>query len=47
MIAGGLFAGGKSELRRAGRFVTRTGGDPGKVPQKTYRRVTGKGEKAR
>jgi len=29
--------GGKSELRRAGWFVTRTSGDRWKVPQKIYR----------
>jgi hypothetical protein len=47
MIAG-LTAGGKSELHRAGWFVTRTPGDRGKVPQKIHRPVhRGKGEMAR
>ncbi len=47
MIAPALSRGGKSELCRAGWFVTRTPGDRGKVPQKTNRLVTGKGETAR
>ena len=39
---------GKSELYRAGWFVTRTPGDRGKVPQKTNRLIlSGKGETAR
>ena len=40
---------GKSELRRAGWFVTRTPGDRRKVPQKIYRRIFGfgKGEMVR
>ena len=33
--------GGKSELRRAGWFVTRTPSDRRKVPQKIYRPFTG------
>lgn len=48
MIAPARRRRGKSELCRAGWFVTRTPGDRGKVPQKTDRLIeSGKGETAR
>jgi len=47
VTAGEIIARGKSELHRAGCWVTPRGGDPGKVPQKPNRRFRGKGEKVR
>ncbi len=47
MIAGvryGICAGGKSELQGAGRWLTASGGNPGKVPQKADRPGFGRGK---